>query len=72
MIALIGWMFDIFEGQIFVASMNEAMPSFLAGLEEDVQKVQTEFYNNVVLVSSLLGPVAILFAKETRGQELME
>ena len=27
LIASLGWVFDIFEGQIFVASMNEAMPS---------------------------------------------
>jgi len=54
-IALIGWMFDIFEGQIFVASMNEAMPSFLVGLEGDARKMQAELYNNVALVSFLLG-----------------
>ena len=54
-IALVGWMFDVFEGQIFVASMNEAMPSFLVGWEGDARKIQAEFYNNVALVSFLLG-----------------
>ena len=54
-IALIGWMFDIFEGQIFVASMNEAMPSFLTGFDEAERAVKKEFYNNVALVSFLLG-----------------
>ncbi|MCA9052868.1 MAG: MFS transporter [Planctomycetaceae bacterium] len=29
-IASLGWVFDIFEGQIFVASSNDAMPSFIA------------------------------------------
>src|SRR5262249_57126997 len=28
-IASLGWVFDIFEAQIFVASMNEAMPELL-------------------------------------------
>ena len=54
-IALIGWMFDIFEGQIFVASMNEAMPSFLIGFEGQERIDKAELYNNVALVSFLLG-----------------
>jgi MFS family permease len=29
LIASLGWVFDVFEGQIFVASMNEAMPSLV-------------------------------------------
>ena len=29
MIASLGWVFDVFEGQIFVASMNEAMPALM-------------------------------------------
>ncbi len=29
LIASLGWIFDIFEGQIFIASMNEAMPSLI-------------------------------------------
>jgi len=54
-IALVGWMFDIFEGQIFVASMNEAMPSFLTGFQGAERVAKAEFYNNVALVSFLLG-----------------
>ena len=34
LIACLGWIFDIFEGQIFVASMRDAMPSLL-GVEAD-------------------------------------
>ena len=30
LIACLGWIFDIFEGQIFVASMRDAMPSLLS------------------------------------------
>jgi uncharacterized membrane protein YbjE (DUF340 family) len=29
-IALLGWVFDVFVGQIFVSSMTEAMPSLLS------------------------------------------
>ena len=36
LIASLGWIFDVFEGQIFVASMNEAMPSLVA---EDIPDV---------------------------------
>lgn len=28
-IASLGWVFDVFEGQIFVASMRDAMPQLL-------------------------------------------
>lgn len=52
LIASLGWVFDIFEGQIFVTSMNEAMPSLLpAGTAEGVK----EFYNKVALASFLAG-----------------
>ena len=54
-ICLVGWMFDIFEGQIFVASMNEAMPSFLTETAPELRKAQAEFYNQVALVTFLLG-----------------
>lgn len=48
-IASLGWVFDVFEGQIFVASMNEAMPSLVpAG-------VPVARYNNIALGAFLLG-----------------
>src|SRR5687768_12801022 len=51
-IASLGWIFDAFEGQIFVASMNEAMPSLVPpGTSEG----RVAFYNNVALGSFLLG-----------------
>ncbi|MDR0336153.1 MAG: MFS transporter [Planctomycetaceae bacterium] len=54
-IALVGWMFDIFEGQIFVASMNEAIPSFLTEFSATERAAKATFYNNVALISFLLG-----------------
>jgi MFS family permease len=35
LIASLGWIFDIFEGQVFVASMREAMPSLLGVVADD-------------------------------------
>ena len=34
-IASLGWIFDIFEGQYFVASMRDAMPALLGVLPDD-------------------------------------
>jgi MFS family permease len=52
LIASLGWIFDIFEGQIFVASMKEAMPSLLpAGTLEGT----VDFYNNIALGAFLVG-----------------
>jgi len=51
-IASLGWVFDIFEGQIFVASMNEAMPSLVpAGTD----KGTIAYYNQITLAAFLLG-----------------
>jgi MFS family permease len=51
-IASLGWVFDVFEGQIFVASMNEALPALLpAGAgKEDVP-----FYAGITFTAFLLG-----------------
>src|SRR5262249_19414583 len=44
LLASLGWVFDIYEGQVFVASMNEAMPELLpAGATAG----QIAFYNNL-------------------------
>jgi MFS family permease len=52
LIASLGWVFDIFEGQIFVASMNEAMPQLVEpGTSEGV----IASYKTWSLVSFLLG-----------------
>src|SRR5436309_5632354 len=65
-IASLGWIFDVFEGQVFVASMNEAMPSllpkpsqapadgaFLANLFQG--RLAPALYNNIALGAFLAG-----------------
>jgi len=54
-ICLVGWMFDVFEGQIFVAVMPEAIPSFITETDPVLREKQAEFFNQVALVSFLLG-----------------
>jgi MFS family permease len=52
LIASLGWIFDAFEGQIFVASMQEAMPSLVpAGTPEG----RIALFNNIALGAFLLG-----------------
>src|SRR5436190_15834467 len=51
-VASLGWVFDVFEGQIFVASMNEAMPAILPG---GTPPGVVRYYNNVILGAFLLG-----------------
>ncbi len=51
-IASLGWVFDVFEGQIFVASMNEAMPSLVpAGTPNGT----ISLYKNITFAAFLLG-----------------
>jgi MFS family permease len=50
-IASLGWVFDVFEGQIFVASMRDAMPQLLG----DADAGNVSFWNNVALGSFLVG-----------------
>jgi MFS family permease len=52
LIASLGWVFDVFEGQLFVASMPEAMPELL-GEQATVQDVA--YYNNISLGAFLIG-----------------
>ncbi len=51
LIASLGWVFDVFEGQIFVASMRDAMPQLLG----DASEGMISYWNNVALGSFLLG-----------------
>lgn len=63
LIACLGWVFDIFEGQIFVASMNEAMPTFIAQqvnadgspLSAEAIEGKKSLYNNIALGAFLIG-----------------
>ena len=52
LIASLGWVFDVFEGQIFVASMRDAMPALL-GVEPDDKSVSA--WNNIAFGFFLLG-----------------
>ncbi|MEE3297840.1 MAG: MFS transporter, partial [Planctomycetota bacterium] len=51
-IASLGWMFDVFEGQIFVSSMRDAMPALL-GVDPDAPVVSR--WNDWAFGSFLLG-----------------
>lgn len=51
-IGSLGWVFDIFEGQIFVASMKEAMPALLP---EGTLAGSVDFYNNIAMAAFLVG-----------------
>jgi len=52
LIASLGWVFDVFEGQIFVASMRDAMPALL-GVSPDDESVAA--WNNIAFGFFLLG-----------------
>ena len=51
-IASLGWIFDIFEGQIFVTTMKEAMPSLLP---ENAPEGLAEKYNDWAFAMFLIG-----------------
>jgi MFS family permease len=50
-IASLGWVFDVFEGQVFVAA-KEAMPALLP---PGTAGGEVEFYNNIAFAAFLLG-----------------
>jgi len=52
LIASLGWVFDVFEGQVFVASMNEAMPSLLP---KGATSGTVDYYNNIAMGAFLVG-----------------
>ncbi|QDT33678.1 MFS transporter [Thalassoglobus polymorphus] len=52
LIASLGWVFDIFEGQIFVASMRDAMPALLGVVADDPAVAR---WNDMSFGSFLLG-----------------
>jgi MFS family permease len=68
-IASLGWVFDVFEGQIFVATKDEAMSSLLppaAGrLDEESHRKEVFDYNRLALASFMVGGAlgGILFGR---------
>jgi MFS family permease len=51
-IASLGWIFDVFEGQVFVAGMEDAMPQLLPAGATSGDK---DYYNNISLAAFLFG-----------------
>ncbi len=51
LIASLGWVFDVFEGQIFVASMNKAVDALATDLDQSTK----DFYNKIAFGAFLLG-----------------
>ncbi len=61
LIASLGWVFDTFEGQIYVSSMNEAMPDLVPGLDNvgtAERSGRLAFLNNIAFGAFLLGGAA--------------
>ena len=50
-VALVGWMLDIYEGQILVASLGTIIPSLVQGADS----AQIQQYQNLIFVAFLLG-----------------
>src|SRR5262249_19522669 len=53
-IASLGWVFDVFEGQVFVATEKEAMPELLGGASAQ----NVDLHTNLALGAFLLGGAA--------------
>jgi len=69
LIALTGWLFDIFEGQIFVSSMNEAMPSLVrAGDYENIPLYKSIAFS-LFLAGGALGGVVFGVLSDKIGRK---
>ena len=61
LIASLGWVFDTFEGQVYVSSMNEAMPDLLPGIDrlDPAERAgRLAYFNNIAFGAFLLGGAA--------------
>jgi len=65
LIGSLGWVFDIFEGQIFVASMNEAMPALLP---EGTLAGHIDLFNNIAMAAFLVGGVVFGMISDRIGR----
>ena len=57
-IASLGWVFDTFEGQVYVSSMNEAMPDLILGMEAlgaAERAGRLAYFNNIAFGAFLIG-----------------
>ena len=57
LIASLGWIFDIFEGQIFVASMEEMTDDLLGGVSDGMKTFHGDVAFAVYLVGGAVGGV---------------
>jgi MFS family permease len=62
LLASLGWVFDVFEGQIYVAGSHEVMPDLLP---PGTPPGDVAFYNNIAFAAFLLGGAAggVLFGR---------
>ena len=61
LIASLGWVFDTFEGQVYVSSMNEAMPDLLPGMDRigaAERAGRLAYFNNIAFGAFLMGQAA--------------
>ncbi|MDE0126868.1 MAG: MFS transporter [Bryobacterales bacterium] len=61
LIASLGWVFDTFEGQVYVSSMNEAMPDLLPGMDRmgaAERAGRLAYFNNIAFGAFLVGGAA--------------
>lgn len=54
-VASLGWVFDVFEGQIFVASMKQAMPDLTPNLSATEKEKYIPLYINITFAAFLFG-----------------
>ncbi|MDR1493708.1 MAG: MFS transporter [Planctomycetaceae bacterium] len=69
LIALTGWLFDIFEGQIFVSSMNEAMPSLVDSADRDAIPLYKSVTFSLFLAGGALGGVVFGVLSDKIGRK---
>lgn len=68
-VASLGWVFDVFEGQIFVASMNEAMPALTPADEQQKIPLYRDFTFAAFLFGGALGGVAFGILSDRLGRK---
>jgi len=69
-IASLGWIFDVFEGQIFVASMQEAMPSLVpAGTDAGTVSYYNYLANGAFLLGGSLGGILFGMLSDRIGRK---
>ena len=68
-IASLGWVFDIFEGQIFVASMRDAMPDLLGvSADEDAVRIWNDYAFGFFLLGGAFGGVVFGMLSDRIGR----